>query len=98
TGVGTTWIEKDDRLSRAGDHADEQVPGHIAADGAVDLAADASPGVAGALWDEPVDALHTRRALEEHEEGQEPNRHRRDDEGDDAPRDRDRRAGEAEQA
>ena len=95
-GVRDSEREQDDGRRHSGDEADQQVSGHVAADGAVDLVADAPPVIPRALGQHGEEAIDPERAFEEHEEGHEDDRHGGDDRGDDPLRDRDRGAGEAE--
>ena len=50
--------EQDERRRDARDHADEEVAGHVAADGPVDLVADAAPVGPRLFGSRRVEALH----------------------------------------
>ena len=96
-GVRDSEREQDDGRRHSRDEADQQVSGHVAADRAVNLVADAAPVIPRALGQHGEEPVDPERAFEEHEEGHEDDRHGGDDRGDDPLRDRDRGAGEAEQ-
>src|SRR4029078_8883531 len=69
----------------------------VAPDLAVDPVSDGAPTRLRIRGQESVEALHAGRALEEHEEREERDRHGADDEVEDALRDRDRGAREPEE-
>ena len=94
--VGHAHHEEHERRQHSGDHADQQVPGHVAANGAVDVVADLPPARLGALRQQRIEALDPGRPLEDHEEGHESDRDRADDDRDDPLRDRDGHAREPE--
>ena len=62
----------------AGDQADRQVAGHVTADRPVDVVPDLAPARLLLLGQEAVQPLDPRRPLEQHEQGQERDRERRD--------------------
>ena len=74
TAYGTPSTEEHGRRDDAGDEADRQVAGYIAADRAVDVTADLPPARLSRLGDQAVDSLHPGGALQQHEERQERDR------------------------
>src|SRR6266545_3080025 len=96
--VGDAENAQHDRRGDSCDDADQEVARHVAADRAVDVPPDPAPALTRAVRQEAVEALQPRRAFEEHEEGHEQDRHRRDDGRDDPLCDRQRRTGQAENA
>ena len=69
--------QQDDGDRGAGDEADQDVAGDVAADRPVDLVADSTPARLRLLGEERVRALNPGAPLEQHEERQEDDRHRR---------------------
>ena len=87
-----THDQQHHRDRSAGDQADQDVSGDVAADGPGDVLADASPARLRLLRKEQVGPFDPAFPLEQHEERQEDDRHRRSDHGDHALRDGDRGA------
>ena len=82
----------------ARDQADREVAGDVAADRAVDVAADLAPARLGRLRQQAVDPLDPRRPLEQHEQRQERDRDDGDDGVENALRQREGGVREAEDA
>ena len=84
--VGADDPERDPH-DRAGDQADHEVAGDVAADRAVDISSGALPARTGGLRKKRHLPANRARALDEHEQGEEHDRDQRDDAGEHALRD-----------
>ena len=93
--IGDAGREQHDRRHDSGYDADQQVAGDVASDRPVDVVAHPPPSFLRRLGQECVEAFQPARALEQHEERQERDRHHGDDGGQDSLRDRHRRARES---
>ena len=90
--VRHTGDPQDDARRDAGDQADQEVPGHVAADGAVHVVSDPAPARLLLLGQHTVDAVHPRGPFEQHEERHEHDGQGRRDRRENALRDGERSA------